>query len=339
MRIFVPNFLLFFLILISASKAMNQDDLDELHHTPSMKRKATPFDTKTVSRRESLPINFINLSEDMLNEIVNYLTSKEVLLLRVTSQQLKKRMDEDFWANRPLIIKSKSSAPAVQEIQDLPCHTVSLFFEKWEKKDLEPLLSFKYVTHLHLKGLQSWDFSINDLFNFSASYLCSYLNSLIGIEKPLYSNVTFLDLSGSRIGDYGVTSFVSQFKKLKTLNLSKNDIGDGTAGVAKALGNLTTLISLDISYNEFSDVTLQELTQLKNLTSLDVSYNCISNGGIIKKLHQDLPQLTHLNSKGQKQKYNYSKYAHSNSIPTSGIVPLPLTKWSIFNYGLPYGGR
>lgn len=322
-RLFLLNFLLFFLILISDANAMKQDDLDEYHYTPFVKQKAISFDNETsVSRIEILPIGLMDLPEEMVNEIfINYLKQNEFLLLRATSKKLKERIDEDFWENHTLTIRTKSSSPVLQEILDIPCHTVSLFCHKWENKDFEHLLSFKHVTHLQLSGLQSWDFSTNEAFTPSwTSSLCTYFKSFIDYEDPsesLFTNLTSLDLSGSKIGSYGVTCFLSKFKNLQILNLSKNDIGNEKEDDAKALANSTTLTSLDISHNEFSDAAIKEITQLKTLTSLNISYNFISGNNAIRELKQALPKLAQLINYGQKQKYRSSSY-----IPTPGIYTL-----------------
>lgn len=337
-RIFVPNFLLFFLLGTSNLNAMNQEGLDENYHNHTVKQKARPYkkNKMRISNRNlsGKSADFISLPEDIKKEILSYLKSNDFLLLRATSKYLKVEIDQNYWKNRSLTLRTNSSSPAIQEIKDIPCHAVSLRFKKWENKDFEHLFSFKHTTQLQLKDLHSRDFSTNEVFNPSLMFsFCSYLKSFIDYEDPsevLFKNLTSLDLSGSQISSYGVKSFVSRFKNLKILKINKNDIGNKTEDDAKILATLTTLTSLDISYNEFSDESLKELSQLKNLTFLDVSHNYILNDRNIRALKQGLPNLTQFINNGQKQK-------HKSYTPISGAyAPSPLSALLHHSYGFPY---
>ncbi|RPI17218.1 MAG: GTP-binding protein [Ignavibacteriae bacterium] len=119
------------------------------------------------------------------------------------------------------------------------------------------------------------------------------------ISSILFTNLFFMDL------EY-IISFVSQLKRLKTLDIKHSSLGNII--FLKELKNLTTLnlsgnrltdisalkelknlTSLDLGGNRLTDVSA--LKELKNLTSLDLYYNGFTDASLLK----DLKSLTTLN--------------------------------------------
>lgn len=295
---FAPIFFIFILSQPSQLEAMHRDgEVDEYNHKNCITQQATPFKNKAPAlKNDNLTFIFAEAPEEIVNEIFSYLKSNEVLLLRETSKKLKDIVDRSYWKNHVISINNRSSSPAIQDVKDIPCSHVSLAFNRWEEKDIEQLLDYKHATHLRLVGLNSWNFSAAELFNpylvaSCMSCILSIINiplfSIFGVELGLptiFLSVTSLDLSKSNIGDYGVISFVSHFKKLQILNISHNDIGRNIIGEANAIANLHSLTSLNISRNHFSSETVRPIAKLKNLTSLDISYNYIGDNSAIKQL-------------------------------------------------------
>ena len=310
--IFVPIFSLFILSQPSQLKAMKQNEFDACNNKHCITQQARSSKKKALAlKNDNLTFIFAEAPEDILNEILIYLKSNETLLLRQTSKKLKDIVDRGYWKTHAISINSRSSSPAIQDVQDIPCSHVSLGFNKWEEKDIEQLLSFKHPTHLRLVGLGSCDFSTAELFNpypfaFCVSGILSIVNRIFGMElgiPVLFSNLTSLDLSNSSIGDCGVTSFISQFKKLQTLNMSNNNIGRNIKGEANAIAKLHTLISLNISSNNFSSETIKPIAQLTNLTALDVSNNFVDDNRELKKLSL-LPKLKNFTKNNERRKSN-----------------------------------
>ncbi len=286
-------FILMYVLLVFESKSMIEDEIYKFPNQSSVRKNV--FDFSTIPR-------------ELTKEIFYSLQGNELLNLRRTSKGLKNIIDADYWDLHKVNITAKSSFPAIQDIKNTPFTSIVLSFEKWRQKDIETLLFFKKIQTVHLGGLYSWDFSTGELFNpmpcaYLASCILSILNApirfLAGVDlcsPPTWENLTSLDLSHSQIGDYGVICFVSKFKKLKILNISNNDIGRNIMGEAKAIANIKTLTSLNVSKNYFNNETISYIDELKNLTDLDISYNLVDDYVIIKRLIS-LPNLNHFANK------------------------------------------
>lgn len=64
-----------------------------------------------------------------------------------------------------------------------------------------------------------------------------------------------------------------------------------------SLGNLSSLVKLDISSNQFNGTFLEVIGQLKMLTYLDISYNSLE--GVASEVHfTHLTRLVNFNAKG-----------------------------------------
>ena len=84
------------------------------------------------------------------------------------------------------------------------------------------------------------------------------------------TSLTFLNLSGNRIGSAGLRAFAGwgRFSRLTTLNLSHNGIDDDGLQVLADSVCFPALTSLDVSYNPISDAGLQALTASGNFPML-----------------------------------------------------------------------
>lgn len=327
---FAPIFLVFILSLPSQLDAMHRDgEVDEYNHKNCIIQQARPSNNKeSALKNDQLSFIFGEAPKDILNEIFKYLKSNELLRLREISKNLKNIVDRDYWKTHVININNRSSSPVIESIKDIPCSDVSLGFNRWEEKDMEQLLSFKHATHLRLVGLGSCNFSTAELFNPFPVALCvsgvlSLVNAIFGMElgtPELFSNLKSLDLSNSNIGDYGVIAFVSQFRKLQTLNISNNSIGHNISGEANAIANLHTLTSLNISGNSFSSETIKPISQLTNLTVLDISNNFVEDKRVVKTLSL-LPKLKNFTKNNQRRKSN-----PRHPFPVFCYEPLPMRR-------------
>lgn len=291
---YVIFFYILFFLLENNLNAMMYDEIEECN------------DEVLIKKQNPFLINFTDFPQELIINISYFLEPRDLLSLRRTTKVLKNLIDSKYWLHKKINIISKSSFPMVNEIKSIPFSNICLSFEKWDEASIKELLFFKQVTHLQLKGLESWDFSTTKLFNPSLyDYFSSFLTTLINFasysisrneifSKPsLFLNVTFLDLSNSKIGDFGVTSFVSHFKKLNILNISDNNIGKNLIGEVNAISKISTLTSLNIRKNHFSNQSAEQLANLTNLTFLDISLNPISDKFTINKIKQ-LPKLNEL---------------------------------------------
>ncbi|XP_044162704.1 NLR family CARD domain-containing protein 3-like [Acropora millepora] len=101
------------------------------------------------------------------------------------------------------------------------------------------------------------------------------------------SKLTWLELSGNRIGNEGADALAKGLKEnstLTSLDLSHNRIGnDGADALAKGLKENSTLTSLDLSNNRIgndgADALAKGLKENSTLTSLDLSNNRFGNDG------------------------------------------------------------
>lgn len=275
------------------------------------------FESKSMiedesNERDKCPIQFFRkIPKEIIKKIFFSFQKNNVLDIRRTSKEFKNIIDVCYWDHYKINIATKSSFPAIQDIRNIPFASIVFSFEKWRQKDIEELLLFKKITTLHFKGMPDWNFSTNELFNpMPCAYMISYILSILNVPiclitgvdlctPPIFKSVTSLDLSNNIIGDYGVICFISKFKKLKFLNISNNDIGRNIISEVNVLAEMNTLVSLNISKNNFNNETISYIDRLKNLTYLDISYNPISEYVIIKRL-SSLPKLTHFINEGKK---------------------------------------
>jgi EIX receptor 1/2 len=117
-----------------------------------------------------------------------------------------------------------------------------------------------HVVKLDLQG--------KDFFEIGRKYLSGEISSsILGLQ-----HLTYLDLSWNEFSI--LPTFIGSFTKLRYLNFSRNFITNET--IPPQLGNLTSLISLDLSWNFFGmidqDNNLDWLIHLSFLRYLDMTY-------------------------------------------------------------------
>ncbi|XP_062153633.1 receptor-like protein 34 [Alnus glutinosa] len=104
-------------------------------------------------------------------------------------------------------------------------------------------------------------------------------------------HVIDLDLSGSCLyGSFNSNSSVFRLFQLQRLNLAYNDFNDSQ--IPSAVGNLSMLTYLNLSYSVFSGQIPESLANLSSLTTLDLDY-CQLHGEFPARIFQ-LPNLVGL---------------------------------------------
>ncbi|XP_062147869.1 receptor-like protein EIX1 [Alnus glutinosa] len=127
---------------------------------------------------------------------------------------------------------------------------------KW--KGIECSNPTGHVIKLHLRA--------NYTFTGTLEFLSGEISSsLLGLQ-----HLTYLDLSSNYFSI--IPNFIGSLTKLQYLNLSNNILMVGT--IPPQLGNLSSLISLDLSLNSrlIEDHNLDWLIHLSSLRQLDMSY-------------------------------------------------------------------
>jgi Leucine-rich repeat (LRR) protein len=116
------------------------------------------------------------------------------------------------------------------------------------------------------------------------------------------TSLTSLNLTGNEFEAAGATALapaLTNLTSLTTLDVSANNFDDVTA-LAPALMNLTSLTTLDLSHNEFgadgATALAPALTNLTSLTTLDLSWNEFeAAGATLAPALTNLTSLTTLN--------------------------------------------
>jgi Leucine-rich repeat (LRR) protein len=151
---------------------------------------------------------------------------------------------------------------------------------------------------------------------FAYSKVASWINrtdccSWDGVEcSKDTGNVTGLDLSSSFVyGSINSDSSIFRLRQLQRLNLADNDFGNSQ--IPSAVGNLSMLTSLNLSYSMFSRQIPERLANLSSLTSLDLT-NCQLHGEFSTKIFQ-LPNLRVLRIGGNQNLIGQLPEFHSTS--------------------------
>ncbi|CAG2112726.1 unnamed protein product [Medioppia subpectinata] len=139
-----------------------------------------------------------------------------------------------------------------------------------------------------LQGLDLLDLSNNHI---NAMYSCTFCNTSISkldisqnmftsfqskILEPLSDSLTTLEAHSSRHlidSTASVAYLIQPLKRLQHLSLAFNSLDDTI--IDSAFYNLDSLLSLNMSYNKFANISARLFTPLINLRSLDLSHNRI----------------------------------------------------------------
>ncbi|XP_039134359.1 receptor-like protein EIX2 [Dioscorea cayenensis subsp. rotundata] len=109
-------------------------------------------------------------------------------------------------------------------------------------------------------------------------------------------HLNYLDLSGNDFRGTNVPSFISHFKDLKYLNLARAGFG---GPVPSSFGNLSSLQTLDLSYNDGVYVDdaahqwLSHLTSLQHLVFSGVTFSSHSSNSLFLALNK-LPSINEI---------------------------------------------
>nr|GMC73477.1 probable LRR receptor-like serine/threonine-protein kinase At4g36180 [Ipomoea batatas] len=113
----------------------------------------------------------------------------------------------------------------------------------------------------------------------SLDHLIQNCNSFSGLSLDVslfspFEELVNLELSGNCFSCCLHNQGFDKLKRVEGLNLAENDFGDN---IFRSLGALTTLTSLNLSWNSIYGLRggLQDLTMLKNLKVLDLSANYV----------------------------------------------------------------
>uniref|UniRef100_A0A1A9W4E0 LRRCT domain-containing protein n=1 Tax=Glossina brevipalpis TaxID=37001 RepID=A0A1A9W4E0_9MUSC len=115
-------------------------------------------------------------------------------------------------------------------------------------------------------------------------------NKLQAITDNLFSNNTKLeqlDLSHNAIRTIATTAFESQ-RSLEYLDISFNSLSD----VSISLSNLVNLRSIDLSYNQITQIHAEIVSAWRDVTEIRLSNNLIS--GLKQSTFRNLPKLQYL---------------------------------------------
>ncbi len=108
------------------------------------------------------------------------------------------------------------------------------------------------------------------------------LGTVVDFIQEHFPNIKSLNLSRNRIGNVGIANLVglTGLTQLQTLDLSDNGIGN--VGIANLVGltRLTQLQTLDLSDNDIRDTGVAHLAGFNQLKTLDLSWNDIGNAGV-----------------------------------------------------------
>ncbi|XP_063941444.1 receptor-like protein 46 [Daucus carota subsp. sativus] len=121
-----------------------------------------------------------------------------------------------------------------------------------------------------LLDLGSWD-STSDSCAWNRVVCGSYSRSIVALNlSNIYTPLQHYNINPNILDPiYSITS-------LSLLNISYNFIVGEISG--KGLANLTKLVHLDMSLNDFNGTIPAQVFQLKNLQFLDLSYNSLKGG-------------------------------------------------------------
>ena len=214
-------------------------------------------------------------------------------------------------------MKRTSSSPSSESLRivnDNNVKVVDLICLFWEENDIETLIDVSYsklhpqigYSSDHYNGYsfhdqRSFNFVSDDrngewmglsVRNIAPKLGCSLPKIISTFSSFFPLHVYVLHLSGlsSSIGDHGLD--VTNFQKLISLDLSKNNINDGS--ILNQVLNLSHLEALNLSMNQIDGVIPERLTDcLQHLKQLDLSYNCLT--WIIPSDIFCLRSLSHLN--------------------------------------------
>ena len=161
------------------------------------------------------------------------------------------------------------------------------------------------------------NYKVNQLIKFNEKYKSSIKD--ININK--------IDLNSKNIGNEGLKCLCQiEFKKLKSLNLCKNDISDIKI-LQKA--KFDKLEYLDLSANKISDINILEKINFNELKELNLSKNNITNIKVLEKAKFD--KLEYLDLSTNKissinilEKINFKAlkklYLNENNITDLGVL-------------------
>ncbi|KAK1361930.1 LRR receptor-like serine/threonine-protein kinase GSO1 [Heracleum sosnowskyi] len=147
------------------------------------------------------------------------------------------------------------------------------------------LLNLYNTSNSSVAGLESWN-SSSDCCTWNRVVCGSHSGDITALHLDLLHTPDFEVEMISRILEpiYGI-------KSLMLLNISNNLIEGEISGIG--LANLTKLVHLDMSFNNFNGSIPPQLFLLKFLQFLDISYNNIQ-GEIMGNVSADFTKLVHL---------------------------------------------
>ncbi|KAH9753817.1 Receptor-like protein 13 [Citrus sinensis] len=120
-------------------------------------------------------------------------------------------------------------------------------------------------------------------------------------EFDSFNNLEVLDMSGNEIDNLVVPQGYGGLRKLKSFGLSGVGIRDGSK-LLQSMGSFPSLNTLDLSYNNFTDIaitTTQGFPSFKSLEHLHMSFAPIAlNTSFLQIIGESMPSLKYLSLSG-----------------------------------------
>ena len=217
-----------------------------------------------------------------------------------------------------------------------------------------PLLKYLSLSHNNLRSLPMSIF--NDLT--SLRHVTLSYNKLASVEANFWPRLRTLSLNNNMISRVSTIDF----SQMEILNLSNNKLSEFVGSDENTFINFQKMISLDLSFNNISDISPRLFESSKNLQSLNLEHNQLSFNISLEFLsnvkhltdlnlasnnfeevgelfsNETLKNITHLNLSHNKLRrvYSLAKGATSSNLKTLDLSYCDITylEQDVF-YGLP----